>query len=146
MSERKLKLNKIGSLDSLKIEMLSLLKIRDIRKNCLQEFNSRIERYLGRNPTQIIRVVIDLENIKLRIKGRVKGAIKSVVYPKGFQFGQPNMMWGIETDSRSASEIELENKRIQQAYNEEYGQFIQGLSEIERIGKGQIIIDVKKEI
>lgn len=138
MSERIIKFTNIRSLESLKRDVLDNLRIRDFKKDCIPEFEIRLKRYLVRNPHQLIILKIDIENTKVQIEQRVSEEIKTVRYPDGFQFGQPNMMWSMEHDVRSTTEIEDEKSKIKIRFESEFVRFKNGLLQILQIGNGQI--------
>lgn len=141
MNERKLKFKYIDSIESLKYSILVKLKIIDFNKDCLSEFEIRLRRYLERNPGQVIRLVIDMEDIKQTIKSRVAARVTTIRYPDGFKAGQPHMMWGVYSDPRPQSEIEEEKLKIGLLYDEELARFQSGLPNLLKIGNGQILLE-----
>ncbi|CAM3484231.1 hypothetical protein [Flavobacterium chungbukense] len=93
MSIRKLKIQPFENLDSFKIDMLQLLKIYEYNKNCLLDFETRLDNYLNRNKDTEIEIKIDLEKFyksiydkKFRTFERYKREI-----PENYPMGGSNM-------------------------------------------------------
>jgi|GEM_PF-5189977 len=93
MNIKKLKIQPFENLDDFKISLLQTLKIHDYKKNCLLDFESRLDNYLNRNKDLEIEIKIDLEKFyksiydkKFRTLERYKREI-----PKNYPWGGSNM-------------------------------------------------------
>ncbi|KAF2516462.1 hypothetical protein [Flavobacterium foetidum] len=93
MNIRKLRIQPFENLDSFKIDLLHSLKMYDHNKNCLLEFETRLDNYLNRNKDTAIEIKIDLEKFyksiydkKFRTFERYKREI-----PENYPWGASNM-------------------------------------------------------
>ncbi len=93
MNIKKLKIQPSENLDDFKISLLQTLKIHDYKKNCLLDFESRLDNYLNRNKDLQIEIKIDLEKFyksiydkKFRTLERYKREI-----PENYPWGRSNM-------------------------------------------------------
>lgn len=93
MNFKKLNIQPEKNLDDFKTKLLQTLKIYDYKKDCLIDFEDRIDAYLNRNKDLEIEIKIDLEKFyksiydnKFRTLERYKREI-----PENYPFGASNM-------------------------------------------------------
>ncbi|MBC9795395.1 hypothetical protein [Sinomicrobium weinanense] len=93
MNIKKLKIQPNNGLDSFKIDILKSLNLYDRKKNCLLDFDLRLENYFNRH--QNLKVVIDIDEKKLSKNIFKKKFWNLSEYkreiPKGYPFGSSNM-------------------------------------------------------
>ena len=109
---KELKITNVGDIKSLKINILSTLRMYDHKKDCEKEFYDRIKRYRERHSNEEILITFDWDRIERTIRNKVEIENIEVKYPDGFEFGQPHMAWGAFPSSKTMKEIELEKEKI----------------------------------
>jgi hypothetical protein len=123
MEIRKLKLGRIGCLDSLKEQIMRSLKIYDHNKQCLPEFEDRFGEYLARNSKQVLEITLDASDIKKEMQ-RSLSPIRP--FPPGYEMGNPLNRWMDGMVSMEPGEVEALRNRVEI----EFAQFKEGVSEI----------------
>lgn len=124
MSIKKIKIQPHENLDDFKISLLQILKIHDYHKNCLLDFESRLDTYLNRNKDLQIEIKIDLEKFyqsiydkKFRTLERYKREI-----PENYPWGTSNMETQafydpIVCDEKYYEDVEKTQKEAQSQLN-----------------------------
>lgn len=135
---RKIKIGRISGVNSLKIQILSSLKILDFHKDCVNEFDVRIVSYLDRNKKLAIQVDVFLTNVEEGIKKQAIIDNTEVRYPSDFQFGLPNMATNFMGSPKSSDEIELERIKIEKQTKKEFQYFIKEVNRLSEITRFKI--------
>ena len=124
MNIRKFKIQPNENLDNFKICLLQTLKIYDYNKNCVLDFESRLDAYLKRNVDSEIEIKIDLEKFYKSIcdkKFRTLEKYKREI-PENYPLGASNMETQafydpIFCDEKYYEDLEKTEKEAQTALN-----------------------------
>lgn len=91
MSLRKIKLQTVDSIDDFRLSLLKELKIIDYKRDCLVDYEERITKYLKRNSSIEIEVVLFKNLIYEKIYNKNYLRIVKPVIPNNYPWGASNM-------------------------------------------------------
>ena len=103
MNIRKLKIEPTENFDNFKLSLLEALHLLDYNKNCLLDFDERIDNYFRRNKNQQIEIEVDVTKLSDTIYDRKFWNLKEYKQeiPENYPYGGSNM----ETQNYAASYI-----------------------------------------
>jgi hypothetical protein len=93
MNTKKLQLQPRESLDDFRIRLLRILKIHDDKKDCLIDFENRIDNYFNRNKELKIEIEIDIPKLFKTIYDQKFWSLKRYKQeiPENYPMGGSNM-------------------------------------------------------
>lgn len=144
MEKRQIKINGHSEVETLKIYILQKLKIIDHKKNNLQEFESRLKDYLGRNRNLRLEFILDNAQFEKDISFDLNlSNIKTQPYPENYEFGNPLNRWFDSGTPLTQEESEIKDLNTKRQINERIEKFNLFFERIEFLGNGQIKIEKK---
>ncbi len=144
MEKRQIKINGHSEVETLKIYILQKLKIIDHKKNNLQEFESRLKDYLGRNRNLRLEFILDNAQFEKDISFDLNlSNIQTKPYPENYEFGNPLNRWFDSVIPLIQEESEIKDLNTKRQINERIEKFNLFFERIEFLGNGQIKIEKK---
>lgn len=136
---RRIQLGKIDSIDSFKFQILHNLKLIDFKKNCLGEFEIRLNNYINRNPKLTIQLEVNIKEVSENFRKRIAGEISKTEIPDNYEFGNPFNRWIFDPVTKTQDEHEHDNRLIENKLAEEMTEFKNIVETLKRF------ITIKKE-
>jgi|ADurb_Cas_01_Slu_FD_contig_91_379265_length_1480_multi_3_in_0_out_0_3 hypothetical protein len=144
MEKRQIKINGHSEVETLKIYILQKLKIIDHKKNNLQEFESRLKDYLGRNKNLRLEFILDNAQFEKDISFDLNlSNIQTQQYPENYEFGNPLNRWFDSGTPLTQEESEIKDLNTKHQINDRIEKFNLFFERIEFLGNGQIKIERK---
>jgi hypothetical protein len=144
MEKRQIKINGHSEVETLKRYILQKLKIIDPKKNNLQEFESRLKDYLGRNRNLRLEFILDNAQFEKDISLYLNlSNIQTQPYPENYEFGNPLNRWFDSGIPLTQEESEIKDLNTKRQINERIEKFNLFFERIEFLGNGQIKIEKK---